>query len=190
MRKNRPEHLYEQILTAVSESNVLPIIAKGTAQNYEKERCWETVNIWKTSKQTQKPKTKPQPKSPISTYYLSTYYSQYYLSCLTEGRIDGMLPEKLILQHFKFSSWWSFRTLTWLKFSLICARNLPDHNYSASNIVCIHPGVSFHSQKAGSLGTKEKKSVLSYIPVTNKEFIRTDRAVFDMMSKVDCHLIS
>lgn len=38
MRKNRPEHLYEQILITVSESNMLTIIAKSTAQNYEKDR--------------------------------------------------------------------------------------------------------------------------------------------------------
>lgn len=38
MRRNRPEHLYEQILIDVSESNMLAIIAKSTAQNYEKDR--------------------------------------------------------------------------------------------------------------------------------------------------------
>lgn len=38
MRKNRPEHLYEQILITVSECNMLTAIAKSTAQNCEKDR--------------------------------------------------------------------------------------------------------------------------------------------------------
>lgn len=38
MRKNRPEHLYEQIPITVSESNMLSIIAKSTAQDYRKDR--------------------------------------------------------------------------------------------------------------------------------------------------------
>lgn len=46
MRRNRPEHLYEQILIDVSESNMLAIIAKSTAQNYEKDRWWEILNNW------------------------------------------------------------------------------------------------------------------------------------------------
>lgn len=37
MRKNRPEHLYEQILIMVSECNMLAAFAKSTAQNYEKD---------------------------------------------------------------------------------------------------------------------------------------------------------
>lgn len=35
MRKNRPEHLYEQIPITVSESNILTLIAKSAAQNDE-----------------------------------------------------------------------------------------------------------------------------------------------------------
>lgn len=46
MRRNRPEHLYEQILIDVSESNMLTIIAKSTAQNYEKDRWWDILNNW------------------------------------------------------------------------------------------------------------------------------------------------
>lgn len=46
MRRNRPEHLYEQILIDVSESNMLAIIAKSTAQNYEKDRWLEILNNW------------------------------------------------------------------------------------------------------------------------------------------------
>lgn len=38
MRKNRPEHLYEQILITVSEHNMLTAFAKSTAQTYEKDR--------------------------------------------------------------------------------------------------------------------------------------------------------
>lgn len=38
MRKNRPEHLYEQILITVSVSNTLTTIAKSTGRNYEKDR--------------------------------------------------------------------------------------------------------------------------------------------------------
>lgn len=43
MRKNRPEHLYEQIVITVSESNMLTLIAERTAQNSEEDR-WKTLN--------------------------------------------------------------------------------------------------------------------------------------------------
>lgn len=38
MRKNKPEHLYEQTLIMVSECSMLTAYAKSTAQNYEKDR--------------------------------------------------------------------------------------------------------------------------------------------------------
>lgn len=43
MRKNRPEHLYEQIVITASESNMLTLISECTAQNSEEDR-WEILN--------------------------------------------------------------------------------------------------------------------------------------------------
>lgn len=52
MRKNRPEHLYEQILITVSESNMLMIIAKSIVQNYKKDRWREILDSWKKKDQS------------------------------------------------------------------------------------------------------------------------------------------